>query len=172
VSDRTAITSSFLTTSILGGLFLLGYWSGQGELNRGVLRSVAFVGIMGGVHSVGYRAYRRQGLNGPWDDGGKESVTDWMFRSSSAIAPGYLDGLKLALVEQVLLLGLSALLLDGGHLFRVCVIATLAYWAASVMIVVRRPVAPTSFDLAFIRYGSLILPLLVGWVAYLAWSKG
>jgi hypothetical protein len=166
MSDRTAITSSFLTTSILGALFLLGYWSGQGELDRGVLRSVGFVGIMGGVHLAGFRAYRRQGLDGPLDDGGQESAADWTAWPSTGIAPASLDGFKLALVEQVLLLGLSALVLDGGRLFRVCAIAALAYGAASVLIVARRPASPTSFDLALIRYGSLILPPLVGWVAY------
>lgn len=170
MSDRIVITRSFLATSVLGCLFLLTYWSNRGELERGMVRSLAFVGIMGGVHSVGYRAYRYQGLHKGLGEGGSateaESVADPLGRLSDRLASAYRKGFQLALVEQMLVLGLSALVLDGGRLFRVCGIATLVYWTVAMLIVGRRPASPTSFDLVLIRYGSLLLPLLVGGVAY------
>ena len=170
MTDRAVLIRSFFLTSVVGSLFIASYWSSRGEAERGTLRSLGFIGIMGGVHLFGCRAYRRQGFlgsgsefSGEW--AGEDSASTRPRSLSTRVAPAYLDGFKLAVVEQVLILGVAALVLDGGWLIRVCGMAALAYWGASALIVARRPSAPTPLDLVLIRYGSLILPLSVGGLA-------
>jgi hypothetical protein len=147
MSERTTIIVSFLATSLLGCTFLVWSWSGRGAIDQGMIRGLGFVGIMAGAHTVGFRLYRRQS-NAP--------------EPSAPLSSRYVPAFRLALIEQVLLLGLSSLMLDGGRAFRICAIAVLAYWATSLVLAWRRPTAPTRFDLAFLRYGSLMLPIVVG----------
>ncbi|MBN1590887.1 MAG: hypothetical protein JW888_15345 [Pirellulales bacterium] len=68
------------------------------------------------------------------------------------------------LVLQGVLLALSALMLDGGYLLRVCVAAMIAQLVTTGVILQRRPTEPTRTDLLMIRFG--IVPLAA--IAYAA----
>jgi hypothetical protein len=65
------------------------------------------------------------------------------------------DGLLL----QAPLLLLSALMLDGGTMLRVALIALVAKWVVSLVIWHFRSGAPTRVDLLFVRWG--YVPLLI-----------
>jgi hypothetical protein len=112
---------------------------------------------MGLVHVVGYRVYLEQarlaatpGVGAMGPIGGR------------ALAAEYVAALRFGVVQQLVLLGLSALMLDGGRTLRLCAIAAVAYWAAALLIIARRPAAPTRADRTFLRYGYLVLPVVAG----------
>jgi hypothetical protein len=71
------------------------------------------------------------------------------------LAASYWPALKMCVAVQAALLIL--LLLDGGALFRVSVLAVVGHWAAVALVVWRRPLAPTVCDLVFIRFGVFLL---------------
>jgi hypothetical protein len=52
-----------------------------------------------------------------------------------------------------------ALILDGGPMLRVFLVAMLGQWSTALIILLRRPTNPTRLDLAMVRYG--ILPLFI-----------
>lgn len=56
---------------------------------------------------------------------------------------------------QVLLGCLSLLLLDGGATARLCGIALISFWGGAIVVIWRRPQAPTRSDMALIQFGSL-----------------
>ena len=64
-----------------------------------------------------------------------------------------------AIAQQVPVLCLSALLLDGGVVYRRVTIAMVAYWCFVAVFLVRRRDRPTNVDGLFIKYG--IWPLIV-----------
>ena len=65
-----------------------------------------------------------------------------------------------AMAQQAVLLLLTALLLDGGFMLRVCCVAAIAHWAAMVIIRIRRPVEPTTLDVGVVKFGFLFCFLL------------
>ncbi len=56
---------------------------------------------------------------------------------------------------------LSMLLLDGGRVARISGITMLGFWAGVALMMVRRPLSPSSFDIMFLRWGFLPLNVLV-----------
>jgi hypothetical protein len=152
--EATALALSFVLVSVLGCVFLVRYWSSVGHPERGVTRALAFVAIMAAVHVVGYRAYRRQDPSLVLD--GEVPV-----EPKARIAPEYRPAIRVALVQQMVLLILSALMLDGGRALRVCSIAIVAHALAIFLIVWRRPTGPTPLDLALIRFGFCLILIVV-----------
>ena len=67
----------------------------------------------------------------------------------------------MSLFVQTVVLLFTALLLDGGVLFRGCSIAAIAYWLGALFIVIRRRRNPTDNDVVLIKYG---FPVAVGGV--------
>ena len=61
--------------------------------------------------------------------------------------------LVVAVTQQAVILTLAALILDGGHILRICVLAAVASWLCTLLIMLRRPKQPTTVDLAIIKYG-------------------
>ena len=59
---------------------------------------------------------------------------------------------------QLLLFVFTGLILDGGHLTRMCIVAVTGYWIVAAMLIVRRRKSPTKTDLFFLRWG--ILPMM------------
>jgi uncharacterized membrane protein YidH (DUF202 family) len=57
--DLMAILVSFLVISVLGCAFIFAYWMNFSQF-VGVVRCVGFVAIMGGMHFIGFRLWRRQ----------------------------------------------------------------------------------------------------------------
>jgi hypothetical protein len=76
------------------------------------------------------------------------------------IAPAYQRAKTFALVQQAIVLFLSALILDGGDVFHTCLGALAAFWIGAAIIGVRRPQTPTRLDLALIRFGYIPLCIL------------
>jgi hypothetical protein len=69
----------------------------------------------------------------------------------------YRPAMELSLAIQAALLLSTSLILDGGRLFRICLIASAAQWACTMLIVLRRPQSPTKPDLLVVGFGVLAL---------------
>ncbi len=67
------------------------------------------------------------------------------------------NGFRIALVQHAIILCLAALVLDGGLILYLCVLASMYYWIAAGVVVARRPTTPTTFDLGVVRIGYLVL---------------
>lgn len=73
------------------------------------------------------------------------------------------------IISLVMLL-LTSCNLDGGVLFRLCLTASLGYWAGVGMAVLRRRLSPTTTDLLFMRWGSLALTIASPGIAALVYT--
>jgi hypothetical protein len=73
-------------------------------------------------------------------------------------SPEYNVAFKTALLVQAVLAVVTALVLDFGQTHRAFWVALLCQWAMVWIILFRRPMHPTRFDLSLVRYG--IVPLL------------
>lgn len=71
--------------------------------------------------------------------------------------------LKFALAQQLVAFMATALLLDGGFWLRHVLFGLAAHWTLILILLVRRPQAPTRFDLGLIRFGFVPVALLA-WV--------
>jgi hypothetical protein len=76
----------------------------------------------------------------------------------------YRQAVRSALFQQLLILGVAGMVLDGGTLFCICFYAAAGFWIGVGMIRVRRPI-PTSVDLAVINAGYLPLCLVSFFIA-------
>ena len=75
---------------------------------------------------------------------------------SLKFSPKYARPLKFAVVEQVLLMVLSAFVMDTGEFANITVHAIIAYWALALIMLLRRPLAPTSADLIVLKWGTFL----------------
>jgi hypothetical protein len=91
-------------------------------------------------------------------------------RHSLAVAPQYWPAIKWAATQQAVTGVVSAMLLDGGVLFRVWCIAFLAFWAAVLLIVLRRPISPTRVDILLIKCGFIPMFIVAFCVSPGVWS--
>jgi len=71
------------------------------------------------------------------------------------VSPMYDRAVRQSLGMQVALGVLAALTLDGGVMAYVLGVALLGFWISVALLMIRRPMQPTRFDLAFIRWGFL-----------------
>ena len=76
------------------------------------------------------------------------------------IAPAYRSTRLSVLIQQAVVLLLTSMVLDGGDIFNMCLIALVAFWVGALIIGVRRPQTPTRSDLVFIRFGYFPLCVL------------
>ena len=70
-----------------------------------------------------------------------------------ALSPQYTGALLRGAIVAALLLGLSALVLDGGLAMQVALMTSLGYLGGVVLIASHRPHAPTATDLWVVRWG-------------------
>lgn len=162
-SDRAAqlaLMILFCITSTLGGTILYHGWVNVG-VYMAVGRCAVFVAFMAGVHLIGCRLWQQQRVRHQRDN--NKSLT-------RPISPAYWPPVQTALLQQGIIVVLTALTMDGGLIFHVTVIAVLAYWLAFGVILARRPSAPTQGDLFLIRYGFLLLFVIVFIVGPIAWK--
>jgi hypothetical protein len=82
-----------------------------------------------------------------------ESRNNW-----TDYAPEYNAAFKTALLIQAVLAVVTVILLDFGQAHCAFWVALLCQWAIVWIILFRRPIHPTRFDLSLVRYG--IVPLL------------
>lgn len=73
-------------------------------------------------------------------------------------------------IQQAFILFLASLLLDGGLTFYACLVADMSYWMLAGIVVARRPIRPTPFDLSLIGCSYPALALLVT-VAVWQWQE-
>jgi hypothetical protein len=146
-----ALIVSYLLVGVLGCAFLLAYWTHLGSAWLGVVRSVAFVVIMGGVHFVGYRLWKRQGA---------ATIEQAEAPPSTSIWQAYGDAIKAAVAQQVVILLLASLVLDGGLMLRMATLAAAGSWAFNIVIVARRPRSPTPTDVLIVKYGFWLAALV------------
>lgn len=70
------------------------------------------------------------------------------------VSPDYRDAIFTAILLQ-LFFGLStALILDGGYIATVFLFSSIGFWAGTALILIRRPKAPTAFDIDAIKWGT------------------
>ena len=138
---------SFWIISILGCMML--YWGWERERPRlAVVQCVVFVGLIVGVHCLGYRLWRRHSEQRR--DGGSGARP----RQISSV---YWPPMRTALLQQNTIIILASLVLDEGQAISMAIIAIAAYWLAFGIPVLRRPRSPTEGDAALIRYGFLLI---------------
>jgi hypothetical protein len=88
-------------------------------------------------------------------------------RSTDKIGSAY-DGLRLSVVQQVIVIVLTVGMLDGGALFQTVVYAILGYWAGILMI--RRRLQTTPLDNFLIRWGFIILCVISFAISNAVWT--
>jgi hypothetical protein len=115
-------------------------------------RCAVFVVFMAGVHVIGYRLWRGQFVPDQGERNGPPS---------GPIAPAYKPAVKSALIQQGIVFILAGLILDGGLTFNAAVIAVVAYWLAFGLLIFRRANLPTRGDILWVRYGFLLILLIV-----------
>src|SRR6266403_18884 len=84
-------------------------------------------------------------------------------------ASSYRHATRSALVQQVLILVLAGMILDGGDILQICVAALLAFWGGVAVIRWHRPHAPTKLDLVLIEGGYVVLCVMTFLAVHLAW---
>jgi len=68
-------------------------------------------------------------------------------------------------VVQFLVLATASMILDGGFIFCLVLIACLAYWLTVLWVGIRRPNALTGGDASMIRIGFVIyFPITLAWI--------
>jgi hypothetical protein len=82
----------------------------------------------------------------------------------------YRNAITSAIVQQVIVLVLTSLILDGGDLLMFCLVACLAFWAGVAFIRLRRGQTPTKTDLILIRSSYLLLCVITFFVVHLVWK--
>ena len=75
-----------------------------------------------------------------------------------------------ALILQAIVCVLSGMVLDGGRFAHTVFLALLAFWCGATMIILRRPKAPTKWDLVLVQFGFLPLVMLTFALAGWVWS--
>ena len=86
---------------------------------------------------------------------------------SRVCPPAYRDAVTFSIVLQIPILVLFGLMSHGGGFV---LIATVAYWTVTLLIMFRRPASPTKLDIVFIRFGVLFLSAITIFIAPLVWQ--
>ena len=85
------------------------------------------------------------------------------------LAPAYRSVRASVLSQQAAVLLLASMILDGGDILSMCLVALVGFWAGAVIICARRPQTPTRLDLLFIRFGYLPLCILAVFFTLTVW---
>ena len=89
---------------------------------------------------------------------------------SNAPTSPYRAAITSAIVQQVIVLVLASLILDGGDLLMFCLVACLAFWVGVAFVRVRRGSTPTKTDLILIRSSYLLLCIITFFLVHLIWK--
>jgi hypothetical protein len=87
-----------------------------------------------------------------------------------AISANYKRPIGTALVTQAIVAVLSGMILDGGTVMRICLIAMIAFWVGAAVLIWRRPQSPTKTDLALIQGGYLVVVGIAGFLVPAIWA--
>lgn len=80
------------------------------------------------------------------------------------------DRLKFALVQQAIILVLAGMILDGGVMGMVCLFGSAAFWATVGLIYLRRRSGLSSFDMAYLSSGPLLLCVVSYFLTRFVWA--
>lgn len=171
--ERLMIVTAFFVTSMFGSTFIASYWLSNGNTGQAVSRVVAFVVLMATIHCLGVSSYCRQKVV-TVGRARVEASTATPFEVDAceghslqvlSVAPTLRTAIWSAFGQHIALLLLTVLVLDGGHLLRICCSAIAGHWAATLFVTFRRPATPTSIDLLLVKYGVWPLVLIAGQLA-------
>ena len=127
-----------------------------------VSRAIVFLVVIGCIHLAGYLLYVQQfSPDGAEPDGDPAPI---------GFSPCYWPALKFGIILQVVFGTLTALLLDGGRSFEVFKVAFVGYWIGILIVIGRRPSCPSPLDKVLIRYGIVLIVILIGLIAPAVWS--
>lgn len=88
---------------------------------------------------------------------------------SLPISPAYRKAIFDALVLQIFIGLLSAMILDGGGCAQVCGVALLAFWGGAAVLIWRRPQSPTQTDILLLRFGYFLVIFIAGVLIHFIW---
>jgi len=77
---------------------------------------------------------------------------------------------KSALAQQLILIVLAAMILDGGRIAQICLFGFVAFWTGALLLIVRAKGRVTKADLVFIEGGSIVVCLLSYLIASGIWK--
>jgi hypothetical protein len=85
------------------------------------------------------------------------------------ISSAYRKAIFDALILQIVLGILSAMILDGGVCAQICGVALLAFWAGAAVLIYRRSQSPTEIDILLIRFGYIPVLIIAGVLIPMIW---
>jgi hypothetical protein len=88
---------------------------------------------------------------------------------SLPISLAYRKAIFDALILQIIIGVLSAMILDGGDCANVCGVALLAFWGGAAVLIWRRPQSPTETDMLLIRFGYFLVIFMAGTLVHFIW---
>jgi hypothetical protein len=88
-----------------------------------------------------------------------DSLSDAKSRPSSGREYG--RAIVVAMVQQVVVLVLAALVLDGGRTLKLMIIAAIGSWVFPLLVMLRRPRSLTRADILIIKHGIWMAAALV-----------
>ena len=140
------LSTSFLVASVAGGLAVFYFWQSRGAPDIAIARLIIFVALMAAVHGIGGALFCAQG----------EGASVQESRGSPALR----KSMQIAVVQYVVFLALTALILDGGFVFRCFLSGVLIHAAIMGIVCSRRSACPSNVDILLLRYGYLPLAML------------
>jgi len=90
-------------------------------------------------------------------------------KSRACAATPLSEAVRFALLQQALVLLLSAGMLDGGQLAQVCLYAFAGFWSGAGVLIARRGPALTRLDILLIRWSSIPLCVLSYFLTHWIW---
>lgn len=160
---RAAVLLSWLALSVLGVFVIAQHWVGRGQLDQGVARALLFEIIITSVCIAAYLLYCRQSFVAT------QKINDCP--ATPFNIADFRSALRVGLLFQLPIVLLAALLLDGGRAFHITTVAAFAYWPMLGLIYFNRRESPTFLDLVAIRYGYIVILLIVSTVGPAVWTK-
>lgn len=74
------------------------------------------------------------------------------------------------MVQQLIILILAGMILDGGTIARICLYAAVAFWGGVAVIRLRRGTPPTKADLTLIEGGYVVVGVIAYFVTHWIWQ--
>jgi hypothetical protein len=147
------LAASFIFCAACGVLFIYTHW-GDERTPLAVGRSSIFVLILAAVHLGGFALYARQ------FQPATVAVDTAVESAAEDESPAFL---RVVLLQQIPLLFLTSLLLDGGGTFCGYCVGAIAHWAVIGIIHMRR--RRTHIDMIIVRWGFIPIVILTGLMA-------
>lgn len=76
-----------------------------------------------------------------------------MAETRHVISPLYEPAIRFTLKTQIAFTVVAVLMLDRGQFARTAGVAMLGFWIGSMLLIIRRPQAPTDTDVMWLRWG-------------------